>query len=238
MSFETRDPRDPDSLSDHPDDAPTSPSLLPRSPKVPPPLPSGKGKSVDKTQDITYKAILGLLKTPVNQQAEASLLATLEDRFAANLQRHPVIKWHTFYAKLESRKDRNQKLSVLHKMSITGGAPDVFRYIQKTDEYLVADSSSESPAGRRNLSYDQALQVSASMGTAIFTYDQYQHIFQGLGFDLHSSNWALTPKEERANGYVFVADGDPLAGFPGYNPRERDTNLRAQTRGFRGWVVI
>jgi hypothetical protein len=64
----------------------------------------------------------------------AGLMATLQTRFAQNLQRHACLEWAQVAAKLAARPE---KLRSLTAMEETGGEPDVIGFDPET-----ADSSS------------------------------------------------------------------------------------------------
>lgn len=80
------------------------------------------------------------------------LIRILMDRFEKNMIRHQGIKW----AKVQGRLDAHpEKLWSLSEKERTGGDPDVVGYDKKTSEYIFYDCSAATPAGRRNVCYDQ-----------------------------------------------------------------------------------
>lgn len=84
-----------------------------------------------------------------NEQDE--ILSTLEKRFEQNKNRHKDLDWTKIEAKLKANPE---KLWSLEEMEKTEGEPDVIGYDKKTDQYLFADCSAESPKGRRSICYD------------------------------------------------------------------------------------
>lgn len=156
------------------------------------------------------------VKTLSAEQREA-LLKTLRDRFEENPARHPGLAW----AKVETRlAAAPAKLWSLHEMERTGGAPDLIGHDQNTGEYLFADCSPESPAGRMSVCYDReglesrkehkprtsALDLAAEMGVELLTEAQY-HELQSLGdFDRKTSSWVQTPPAIRKLGGALFGD--------------------------------
>jgi hypothetical protein len=77
-----------------------------------------------------------------------ALLATLKDRFEANMNRHPDIEWTAVQARLESSGD---DLWSLNEMEKTGGEPDVTGVEKTSGKYTFVDCSAQSPKGRRSV---------------------------------------------------------------------------------------
>ena len=127
-------------------------------------------------------------KKELSPENELMLMERLESRFKAHMDRHKVFDWFKFREKLNAREDKMEKLMALHQMEITGGEPDiVFDYA--TGEYFFFDCSAESPVGRRDLTYKQAVAMAKAMGIQILDDEQYM-ILQKLGkFDQQSQSW-------------------------------------------------
>src|ERR1043166_8780754 len=90
-------------------------------------------------------------KKPLSPKETETLLGTLKDRFAKNMDRHKGLVWAKLEAKLKAAP---AKLWSLHEMEKTGGEPDVVVYHKKNEAYIFYDCSAESPKGRRSLCYD------------------------------------------------------------------------------------
>ena len=146
-----------------------------------------------------------------------NILDLLNARFEKYRNRHTGIEWSDVEAKLKPSPD---KIRSLNEMEKSGGAPDVIAYDQKADEYIFADCSPESPAGRRSLYYDrEALEsrkkhkpdnsvqdVADAMGVEILTFEDYQQL-QKLGpFDTKTSSWLKTPTDIRKLGGAIFGD--------------------------------
>ena len=168
------------------------------------------------------------------------LLATLEERFEKNMQRHGGMKWSKVREKLEAAPT---KLRTLHQMEESGGEPDVVGQDSKTKEILFVDCSEQSPKGRRSVCYDDealkarkknkprasAVALAAEMGAALLTEDEYRSL-QELGeFDTTTSSWVETPPEIREHGGGMF--GDRRYGTVWFYHNGADSYYAA--RGFR-----
>ena len=75
----------------------------------------------------------------------------LKNRFYENMTRHPDLKWDFVEARLNENKE---VLEVLKWMEESGGEPDTIGIDEFSGKIIFCDCSSESPAGRRSLCYD------------------------------------------------------------------------------------
>ncbi|WP_420644673.1 DUF4256 domain-containing protein [Candidatus Leptofilum sp.] len=147
-----------------------------------------------------------------------NLLATLQERFEQNMDRHEGLEWNKIAAKLEGNPE---KLTSLNAMEATGGEPDVVGYDAESSEYIFMDCSAESPQ-RRSICYDEAalaerhkkgvfpggsaVGLAARMGIELLNEEQYRQL-QTLGeFDTKTSSWLQTPTNIRKLGGAIFAD--------------------------------
>ena len=147
----------------------------------------------------------------MNAQLRATLLTTLETRFAANLARHPNADWKKIRARLEAQPE---KVESLFQMEQTGGEPDVVGLT------TFMDCSAESPAGRRSVCYDRAaldsrkehkpvssaLEWAERMGVELLTEEQYRTLQEVGEFDTRTSSWLKTPDAVRKLGGALFGD--------------------------------
>ena len=173
------------------------------------------------------------------------LFRTLKVRFEQNTSRHQGIEWEKVRAKLEAG---GVKIWSLSEMERTGGEPDVVEYDRATGEYVFFDCSAESPAGRRNVCYDEearksrksfppekaAAGMAEEMGIDLLTEREYLEL-QELGeFDLKTSSWLKTPVQIRQKGGAIF--GDRRFGRVFIYHNGADSYYGA--RGFRGSLRI
>ncbi len=173
------------------------------------------------------------------------LFRTLKARFEQNTSRHQGIEWETVRAKLDAG---GEKILTLSEMERTGGEPDVVEYDRATGEYVFFDCSAESPAGRRNVCYDEearksrksfppekaAAGMAEEMGIDLLTEREYLEL-QELGeFDLKTSSWLKTPVQIRQKGGAIF--GDRRFGRVFIYHNGADSYYGA--RGFRGSLRI
>lgn len=178
-----------------------------------------------------------------NEQEE--ILSTLEKRFEKNLKRHKDLDWAKIEAKLKANPE---KLWSLEEMERTEGEPDVIGYDKKTDEYLFADCSAESPKGRRSICYDHealekrkenkpnnsAVNMAAEMGIEILNEEQYKELQKLEKFDTKTSSWIVTPPEIRKLGGAIFSDFRYNTVFVYHNGAES----YYAARGFRGLLRV
>lgn len=172
-------------------------------------------------------------------------LTILKTRFLAHLPRHSTLRWDKVEARL---RNNPSKLWSLYRMESTGGEPDVFALDEVTGEYVFYDFSAETPAGRRNLCYDQAalasrkqnkpagsaLELAADMGVSMLTQDEYRAL-QTLGeFDRKTSSWVATPESIRRLGGAMFCDRRYNHVFTYHNGAESYYGVR----GFRAKLKV
>jgi hypothetical protein len=153
----------------------------------------------------------------LSPEQRVELLRALKARFEKNMNRHKGLEWAAVQAKLEAQPE---KLLSLNEMERTGGEPDVVGRDKKTGEYIFFDCSAESPKGRRSVCYDRealesrkahkpennAIDMTAAMGIALLTEEQYRQL-QTLGdFDTKTSSWVTTPPDIRKLGGALFCD--------------------------------
>ena len=176
---------------------------------------------------------------------DGKLLQILQDRFHANMERHRGMEWDEAQARVKADPE---KLWSLAEMEKTGGEPDVIGREASSGAYLFCDCSAQTPAGRRNLCYDQealnsrkqhkpadsAIHVAATMGIEILSEEQYRQL-QTLGaFDTTTSSWVATPARIRKLGGALFCDRRFDTVFVYHNGAES----YYAARGFRGLLRV
>lgn len=185
------------------------------------------------------------LSHQLSSEQQTILLEILQARFTKNNSRHPGLEWAPVRARLAGQPG---KLWSLNEMERTGGEPDVIGQDAQTGAYLFVDCSAESPAGRRNLCYDQgalesrkenkplgsALAMAGAIGIELLTEDQYRQL-QALGqFDQKTSSWLNTPPAIRRLGGAIFGDRRYEHVFVYHNGAESYYG----SRGFRGLLRV
>ncbi len=181
----------------------------------------------------------------VDPELQEQLLTNLKARFVANPNRHPGLDWSAVQARLEASPE---KLWSLNEMERTGGEPDVAGMDAATGEVIFYDFAAETPAGRRNLCYDNkalesrkqnkpegsAMGMAEAMGIGLLTEEQYQGMQQLGEFDLKTSSWVQTPPEIRKLGGALFCDRRYNHVFTYHNGAESYYGVR----GFRGVLRV
>ena len=181
----------------------------------------------------------------LSAKQKKELLDVLKSRFEKNRLRHNEIKW----TQVLNRLERNTKaLWSLSEMERTGGEPDVVDFEKRTKEFIFCDCSSESPAGRRSLCYDDkalhsrkehkpgdsALGMANRMGIEILSEEMYREL-QSFGiFDTKTSNWIKTPSDIRELGGAVFCDFRYGKVFTYHN----GAGSYYAARGFRGFIRV
>lgn len=190
--------------------------------------------------DTTIPATL----SPAQQN---ELLAALRARFERNLRRHPGLSWEYVLARLEASP---AALRALYAMELTGGEPDVTDSDAANGEVTFTDCARETPAGRRNTTYDRpaqderekkgihpagnAVDMAAAMGIELLDETQYRAL-QTLGeFDTATSSWVLTPPAIRRLGGALFMDRRYNTVFVYHNSAPSFYGVR----GFRGMLRV
>jgi Protein of unknown function (DUF4256) len=181
----------------------------------------------------------------MDEKSKAGLLATLNSRFAKNMQRHADLAWDAIEARLLADP---AKLRSLSEMESTGGEPDVIGWDDASGQFIFVDCAGETPLGRRSLCFDQAAlesrkenkpkgsaeALAEAMGVALLTEDEYRQL-QTLGeFDRKTSSWIATPAAVRALGGALFCDRRYGRVFTYHNGAES----YYAARGFRGRLLV
>jgi len=155
--------------------------------------------------------------TELSTADQERLIAELRSRFLQNLTRHAGVDWEIVERRLRTN---TAALTVLHKMEITGGEPDVVGSLCTDGSVTFVDCSPESPKGRRSLCYDgaalesrkehkpvgSAVESASSYGARLLDEEQYQWLQTFGEFDLKTSSWLKTTPEMRKLGGAIFGD--------------------------------
>ena len=181
----------------------------------------------------------------MSRSTHEALLATLAERFAANMARHRGMRWDAVAARLAKAP---KAMRAVTEMERTGGEPDVVGREGKAGAFVFMDCAAESPKGRRSLCYDgaalqarkehkpkgSALQMAAEMGVALLSEEEYRMLQEVGEFDLKSSSWILTPADIRKRGGALFCDRRYDHVFTYHNGAES----YYAARGFRAVVRV
>ena len=140
------------------------------------------------------------------------------------MTRHPDLEWEFVEARLSESKEA---LEVLRLMEESGGEPDTIGIDETSGKLIFCDCSSESPAGRRSLCYDdEALQKrkkNPPKGSAV-------HQAKEMGV----SSWIATPDEIRSKGGALFCERRYDAVFTFHNGADSYYSVR----GWRGYITL
>lgn len=184
-------------------------------------------------------------KKELSSEQIKKLFKILKTRFEKNMNRHKGIEWSKVQTRLEAN---SEKLWSLEKMEKTEGEPDVVAFDKKTGEYIFFDCSSESPASRRSVCYDNdglesrkefkpkdsAMNMADVMGVEILSEDEYRELQKLGNFDMKTSSWIRTPMNIRKLGGALFCDRRYDTVFVYHNGAESYYAVR----GFRGSLRV
>jgi hypothetical protein len=144
-----------------------------------------------------------------------ALLKKLQKRFEANPERHPGLAWSDVEARLDAGK-----LWSLNEMEETGGEPDVVVLAKKSRDITFVDCSTQTPAGRRSVCYDEAalkarkehkpkdsaVAMATRWGVELLTEEEYRVLQSLAPLDTTTSSWVKTPDQIRKLGGAVFCD--------------------------------
>lgn len=166
----------------------------------------------------------------------------LKKRFEENRHRHQEVAWFEVERCLSQ-----EKFAIIQRMEELGGEPDVFVY---QDQLFYVDFSKESPAKRRNLTYDlegfqerakdkhqpdgAALLMAEEMGISMIDFSFYLAMQEVEDLDRKTSSWLFTPESIRKLGGAIF--GDKRYGHVFYYHNSAKSYY--SSRGFRGSLKL
>lgn len=186
-----------------------------------------------------------MLPNGLTQEEAEQFLRVLKQRFESNPGRHAGVEWGQVEKRLRAQPE---KLWALYQMEQSGGEPDAVGKGSAEGEVVFYDCSPESPAGRRNLCYDQealenrrknkpehsAMAMAEEMGIKLLSEKEYRDL-QELGeFDRKTSSWVRTPEKIRRLGGALFCDRRYDTVFLYHNGAESYYG----SRGFRGKLGV
>jgi hypothetical protein len=152
-------------------------------------------------------------------------LLSLETRFHIQYELHKNIKWLDVRAALLANPE---KIWSLHQLELTGGEPNVIDEIE--GEFIFADCSVESPAGRRNVAYDKegedlfrkefpdikivgnACDMATDWQVELIPEYAYRQLQRSIEIDAKALSWIETPDWFRKGGYAMAGHLDTGKG--------------------------
>ncbi len=173
------------------------------------------------------------------------IIEILKNRFYQNMSRHPDLEWDDVETRLKKNKEA---LEILERMEESGGEPDTIGFDEKTGKLIFCDYSSETPAGRRSLCYDDealqkrkknppegsAMHQAQEMGVSLLSEELYRRL-QELGpFDLKTSSWIATPDDVRNKGGALFCERRYDVVFTFHNGADSYYSVR----GWRGYITV
>ena len=177
----------------------------------------------------------------LSKQQELEFLKILENRFNLYPKRHEGMIWEDVRVHLQRQRE---KLFSIWNMEETGGEPDVVLFDAQRKAVIFVDCSPESPAGRRNLCYDErarmqrkahrpqssTTEMADRMGIELLDEHEYL-VLQSMGaFDEKTSSWLKTPAGMRDLGGALFGDRRFNRPFIYHNGASSYYGVR----GFRG----
>ena len=161
------------------------------------------------------------------------------------MMRHPHLDWKYVETRLVENKEA---LEVLRQMEESGGEPDTIGIDEVSGKLIFCDCSSETPAGRRSLCYDDealkkrrknppvgsAVQQAQVMGVSLMTEDLYRKLQEYDSFDRKTSSWIATPEEIRSKGGALFCERRYGTVFTFHNSADSYYSVR----GWRGYLTV
>jgi hypothetical protein len=173
------------------------------------------------------------------------MIDILKKRFSANMSRHLDLAWEEIEVRLRGNE---RALEILRRMEETGGEPDTIGYDKESGRLIFLDCSAETPAGRRNLCYDEealkkrkknppsgsALSMAEDMGCSLLTEALYRRLQETGEYDLKTSSWISTPDKIRSLGGALFCERRYGTVFTFHNGADSYYSVR----GWRGFILV
>ena len=164
----------------------------------------------------------------------------IEQRFVANMHRHPEINFDHVFDKLSLEEHR-----ILLEMEKTGGEPD---FVLLDHELFMIDMAKETPKSRRSLCYDKiaregrkkfppvssASEMAMEIGITLVDESMYRAIQEMEDLDTKTSSWIYTPPAMRSLGGALFGDKRFERTFLYHN----GADAYYSGRGFRGYIKL
>lgn len=140
-------------------------------------------------------------------EQKAEFFAVFENRFNNQFDHYRRPENITF-DEVKATLDQNPNaIYSLTKMEETHGNPDII--IVEKSFIVFADCSFQSPRGRRNVNYEQAVLMAERFGVDMVCDELYCTMNNKIGlFDKNTQSWLKTPKHPLESGKAFVGDNN------------------------------
>jgi len=170
---------------------------------------------------------------------QAKIFSVLKARFKSKPEHYKRLEDVSFSevrAALEANPDL---IYSLYKMHQTGGQPDIIAV--EPDAFIFGDCSVESPNERRNLTYDEAVEMAKEFGVDIMSEETYWEMQKTGEFDIETLSWLKTPAEMRKAGDARYGNRFEYTEDPSYRGSwwlHNSTDSHYRHKGWRGVLRV
>lgn len=204
-----------------------------------------EGDSEAATGELKFSEPVAEQKRELTVEQKDNLLVTLQHRLSKKANHYKRPEGINFTDVQRAIEANPAVLWSLYKMEETGGAPDIVAV--EGSEFVFADCSAESPAGRRNCVYDgvaeksargtfngNAVDMSEEFGVEIWSPEFYRQMQTSGKFDRNTWSWLKTNAKTRSAGGALV--GFRVGGHVGVG--QYDARRRYGGRAWRGLLRV
>jgi hypothetical protein len=164
----------------------------------------------------------------LDEHQQADFFVTLKKRFEKKPKHYERTVTVDFDEVEKVLKQNPTLLWGLYRMEETGGQPDIIE--EAEDEYIFADCSVESPMGRCDLTYDEAVKMAEDFGMEMFDETAYLEFQKKGTFDSNSQSWAKTSESIRCAGHALYGYREKSGALIG----QGSASHKDLERGWRG----
>jgi len=188
-------------------------------------------RTASGTRASVYENLSAQETRKLTPEKQAELLSALKARFVKQPGHYKRPEGVNFVEVRKALEANPTLMYSLAQMENTAGAPDIIAV--EEDAFVFGDCSAESP-NRRDLTYDQAVEMAREFGVDMMAGTTYREMQKTGKFDLTTWSWLKTPADARDNGHALLGYRSVVVVCV----YRRDAGVRSPGFGWRGVLRV